>query len=133
MNKNNSIKSANSELKKNTIAYLNKTYNANLNNKNVRYSSINKSKNVWWFTIPIKEFEKEINLFLFDNNKTIWINLPKHFCSNLNTDFRIRIDNKKNDVDIEICSDKNDINYLKDVKSSSNNFDFNQFVKIEIF
>lgn len=122
----------NSELKKSIINFLNKNHNANLNNKNVRYSSINKSKNVWWFNIPIKKFNEEMNLFLFDENKTIWINLPKNFCLNLTDNFRIRIDNKKNDIDIEICSDKTDSNFLKDIKSISKNFDFSKYVKMEI-
>lgn len=85
----------NSELKKSTIDFLNKNHDASLNNKNVRFSSINKSKNVWWFNIPMKKFNEEVNLFLFDENKTIWINLPKNFCLNLTDNFRIRVDNKK--------------------------------------
>jgi hypothetical protein len=122
----------NSELKKSTIDFLNKNHNASLNNKNVRFSSINKSKNVWWFNIPMKKFNEEVNLFLFDENKTIWINLPKNFCLNLTENFRIRVDNKKNDIDIEICSDKTDSNFLKDIKSISKNFDFSKYVKMEI-
>jgi hypothetical protein len=122
----------NSELKKSTIDFLNKNHDASLNNKNVRFSSINKSKNVWWFNIPMKKFNEEVNLFLFDENKTIWINLPKNFCLNLTDNFRIRVDNKKNDIDIEICSDKSDSNFLKDIKSISKNFDFSKYVKMEI-
>jgi hypothetical protein len=80
----------------------------------------------------MKKFNEEVNLFLFDENKTIWINLPKNFCLNLTENFRIRVDNKKNDIDIEICSDKTDSNFLKDIKSISKNFDFSKYVKMEI-
>ncbi len=112
------------------IEYLRSTYDASsLNSSNTSFSSINKSKKVWWFNIAVPKFDEEVNLLLKGEEEIIWIQLPKDFVSNISSKFKIRQD--KYAVDLEISADKSYL-YLKDVKSGGSNFDFKPYVK-EIF
>lgn len=95
-------------------------------NNNTSFSSINKSKQVWWFNVPVQKFEGEVNLLLKGTDEIIWIHLPTNFVNNLASKFKIRED--KNAVDLEISADTSYL-YLKDVKSGGTHFDFKPFVK----
>lgn len=109
------------------IEYLKNTYPAtSLNSSNTSYSNINKSKQVWWFNVPVQKFVGEVNLLLRGNEEVIWIHLPPQFVNNLASKFKIRQD--KDAVDLEISADTSHL-YLKDVKSGGTNFDFKPFVK----
>jgi hypothetical protein len=55
--------------------------------------------------------------------------LPKEFVKQLSKSFKIRED--KNAVDIEISADKNS-EYLNDIKSGGNGFNFAPFIKLKI-
>ena len=48
--------------KKQLIQHLNENYKSNLSIANTSYSSINKSKEVWWFNISVSKFNKDLNL-----------------------------------------------------------------------
>lgn len=115
--------------KKELIKHINQNYNATLNASNTSYSNINKSKNVWWFNVPVNRFTEVVHLLLNAKEYVLWVVLPKGFDES--TLFRIRKD--KGDVaDLEISADKN-FKYLQDVKSGGTGFDFSGFVKEEIF
>jgi hypothetical protein len=115
--------------KKQLIEYLNENYKSNLYISNTSFSSINKSKEVWWFTISLSKFNKDFHLLLNTNQYAIWLHLPKGFVKQLATSFKIRED--INAVDIEISADMN-FKYLKDVKSGGSGFDFTNFVQEKI-
>lgn len=117
------------ETKSNIIAYINKTYGSVLNNSNSSFSKINKSKKVWWTTIPLHKFKEQFHLLFNDTDEVIWIVLPKNFVSSLSDNFKIRPD--KNCVDLEVWADK-DERYMKDVKSGGTRFDFKPFIKERI-
>tara|TARA_R100000687_G_C6418645_1_gene149882 strand:- start:674 stop:1039 length:366 start_codon:yes stop_codon:yes gene_type:complete len=97
-----------------------------ITSSNTSFSSINKSKQVWWFNVPVQKFEGEVNLLLKGSSEFIWIQLPANFVNNLASKFKIRED--KNAVDLEISADKSYL-YLKDVKSGGTHFDFKPYVK----
>jgi hypothetical protein len=90
---------------------------------------MNKSKEVWWFNVRTNKFNEDVHLLLNDENKVIWITLPKGFVSNLLSTFKIRED--KDAVDLEISADRS-FKYLQDVKYGGTGFDFSPFVKENI-
>jgi hypothetical protein len=120
--------------KKQFIDYINSNYKSTnlemLTNNNTAYSNINKAKDVWWFNIGIEKFGSDFNLILVGDYKSYWLHLPKGFCNSLESKFKIRLD--KDAVDLEICADKSDVNYLKDIKSGGSNFDFKKYIQVEI-
>lgn len=117
-------------MKKNEfIDYINTNHKLRLNLSNTSFSSINKSKEVWWFTISVAKFNSDFHLLLNTDQYGIWICLPKGFIKQLATSFKIRED--INSVDIEISADKN-FKYLKDIKSGGSGFDFTTFIKEKI-
>lgn len=113
------------------IAYINKTYHADLNNTNTSFASVSESKykTVWWTTVPVHKFNEPVHLLFNDTDEVIWIELPKNFVLNLSDVFRIRED--KNAVDIEVWA-KDDEQYMKDVKSGGTGFDFKPYIKERI-
>lgn len=111
--------------KKQFIDYINATKKGSLTIKNTSFSSINKSKNVWWLNIAVDKFKTEVNLLLKVENGVFWIVLPVGFVESLENTFKVRKD--KNAVDLEINAGSN--NFLCDVKSGGTGFDFNGFVK----
>lgn len=111
------------------IAQINQTHKAGLNNANTSFSSINKSKEVWWFNIVVPKFDEEVHLLLSAGNYALWLHLPKGFVKQVSASFKIRQD--KNAVDLEISADKS-FKYLKDVKSGGTGFDFAGFVMEKI-
>lgn len=111
------------------IDFINHQFKGNLNTGNTSYSSINKSKEVWWFNIPVHKFSDDVHLLLNATDKAIWIKLPKDFVRNLPGTFKVRED--KNAVDLEISADKC-FKFLMDVKSGGTGFDFKSFVKERI-
>jgi hypothetical protein len=113
--------------KKEIIQYINLNYKAGLSSKNTSYSKINKSKEVWWFNVPVIKFAEDVNLLLNSEKQVLWVLLPKGFAKGV--PFKIRED--KNAVDLEISADRN-FKYLHDVKSGGTGFDFKEFVKEKI-
>ena len=111
------------------IAQINHHHKAGLNSTNTSFSSINKSKEVWWFNVPVSKFNVDVHLLLSGSNYALWLHLPKEFVKQLAATFKIRLD--KEAVDLEISADK-DFKYLKDVKSGGSGFDFTPFVKEKI-
>ena len=113
------------------IAYVNKTFGADLNNTNTSFASVSESKykTVWWTTVPVHKFNEPVHLLFNDTDEVIWIELPKNFVLNLSDVFRIRED--KNAVDIEVWA-KDDEQYMKDVKSGGTGFDFKPYIKERI-
>ena len=115
--------------KKHLIDRINTEFGATLYSGNTCFSSINKSKRVWWANIHLSKFADEVHLLLADIDHFLWISLPKGFVTNLSDKFKIRGD--KNAVDLEISADRN-FKYLIDVKSGGTGFDFRGFVKERI-
>ena len=115
--------------KKEIADFINATNETNLNRANTSYSKINKSKEVWWFNVPVHKFTDDVHLLLDTTTFVIWIHLPKNFVYNLSTYFKIRPD--RDAVDLEISSDRK-YKYLIDVKSGGTEFDFKEFVKEKI-
>jgi hypothetical protein len=115
--------------KKEIIEYINQNYDVALNSKNTSYSKVNKSKDVWWFNIPVPKFSSEVNLLLQIENGVFWVLLPVGFVKSIAEKFRIRLD--KDAVDIEVNAGSR--NFLCDVKSGGTGFNFNPFIKEEIF
>jgi hypothetical protein len=115
--------------KKQLIDLINRRFEGNLHSNNTCFSSINKSKRVWWANIHVSKFVDEVHLLLADADGFLWITLPRGFVSNLSDKFKIRAD--KNVVDLEISADRN-FKYLIDVKSGGTGFDFRGFVKERI-
>jgi hypothetical protein len=111
------------------ITYINQNHKGGLNSANTSFSSINKSKEVWWFNIPVTKFNSDVHLLLSASNYVLWLHLPKGFVKQLATSFKIRQD--KDAVDLEISADKN-FKYLKDIKSGGSEFDFTPSVKEKI-
>lgn len=112
--------------KKEIIDLINAKYGASLNSSNTSYSSINKSKEVWWFNVRVNKFNDDFHLILNNSGQVIWIHLPKGFVKNVASHFKIRED--KDAVDLEISSDRN-FQYMIDVKSGGTGFDFTPFIK----
>ena len=110
--------------KREIIDYINSTKDAHLNNSNVCFSKINKSKLVWWLNVPVSKFVEDVNLLLKTENQVIWVLLPKGFA--IGVPFKIRED--INTVDLEISADKQFM-YLQDLKSGGEEFNFKPFVK----
>jgi hypothetical protein len=108
------------------IQYINKINNLNLSSADTFFSSVNKSKSVWWLNIKTTKFKNEVNLLLNANDKIIWVFLPKNFVNKLDSNFKIRLDKKA--VDLEISSDINN-NYLIDIKSGGTKFNFSKYIK----
>ena len=115
--------------KKECIAAINLQYKAGLSNINTSYSNINKSKNVWWFNIPMSKFKAPVNLLLKTEDGVFWINLPIGFVSSIKEIFKIRQD--KDALDLEINAGSR--NFLCDVKSGGTRFNFKAFIKEEVF
>ena len=113
--------------KKEIIEFINAAKGAGLINSNTNYSKINKSKEVWWFNVPVIKFAEDVNLLLNTENYVLWVVLPKGFAKGV--PFKIRED--KNAVDLEISADRN-FKYLHDVKSGGTEFDFKEFIKDKI-
>ena len=122
----NNIQKLNMESKKEIIDYINITRGAKLSNANTSYSSINKSRDVWWFNIPTDKFKNDVYLLLNNGKKVIWIELHAGFVSDVRNTFKIRDD--RDVVDLEISSDIN-YKYLIDIKSGGKGFDFSNYVK----
>lgn len=114
--------------KKEIIDYINQNYKAHLSSNNTSYSKVNKSKEVWWFNIPVYKFTQDINLLLQIENGVFWIVLPFSFVTSVEKTFKIRQD--KDAVDLEINAGSN--NFLCDVKSGGTGFSFGEFVKEEV-
>ena len=112
--------------KKQIIDYINNQHKGHLTKGNTSYSSINKSKAVWWFNIPVTKFEKDVHLLLGAKDHSLWVTLPKGFVHNLPANFKIRED--KHAVDLEIWADDDD-RYLHDVKSGGQRFNFSPYLK----
>ena len=70
-----------------------------------------------------------VNLLLKTEDGVFWINLPIGFVTSIKKIFKIRED--KDVVHLEINAGSN--NFLFDFKSGGTGFDFNTFVKEEIF
>ncbi|MDN3205649.1 hypothetical protein [Algoriphagus sediminis] len=115
--------------KKHLIDRINTQFGENLNAGNTCFSSINKSKQVWWANIHLSKFADEVHLLLAGTGHFLWVTLPKDFVHNLSETFKIRED--KNAVDLEISADK-DSRYLIDVKSGGTGFDFRKYVREEV-
>lgn len=115
--------------KKEIISHINKNHKGCLNSSNTSYSSINKSKNVWWFNISTSKFKAPVNLLLKIEDGVFWIVLPLGFVDSIEKTFKIRQD--KDAVDLEINTGTH--NFLCDVKSGGTGFDFSAFVKEEIY
>ena len=115
--------------KQECIAAINLKFKAGLSSNNTSYSNINKSKNVWWLNIATSKFKAPVNLLLKTEDGVFWINLPIGFVTSIKKTFKIRED--KDVVDLEINAGSN--NFLFDLKSGGTGFDFNKFVKEEIF
>jgi hypothetical protein len=107
--------------KQECIAAINLKFKAGLSSNNTSYSNINKSKNVWWLNIATSKFKEPVNLLLKTEDGVFWINLPIGFVTSEDKDV----------VDLEINAGSN--NFLFDLKSGGTGFDFNTFVKEEIF
>jgi hypothetical protein len=114
--------------KKEIIEHINQIYKADISSKNTSYSKVNKSKDVWWFNVPVHKFTGVVNLLLQIENGVFWIELPVGFVKSIETTFRIRQD--KEAVDLEINAGSH--NFLCDVKSGGTGFNFNKFIKEEI-
>ena len=113
--------------KKEIIGIINSKYDASLTDNNTNYASISSSKKVWWFNVPVSNFNEDVHLLLNTTDRVIWIMLPK---VSINLDlFKIREDNEK--VDLEISAD-GDFKFLHDVKAGSTEFDFSEFMKEDI-
>jgi hypothetical protein len=110
--------------KSTAMAHINQEYGASLSTANTGYSNINKSKEVWWFNVPVSKFSDDVHLLLNTDTEIIWITLPKGFGQGI--PFRIRPD--KNAVDLEISANRTYL-YLKDVKSGGTNFNFKPYVR----
>jgi hypothetical protein len=111
------------------IQHINAKHKAGLNSSNTSYSSINKSKEVWWLNIAVSKFDNGVHILLSAEHYILWLYLPKDFTTRLGTTFKIRQD--KNAIDLEISADKR-FNYLKDIKSGGKGFNFEHFVKEKI-
>lgn len=111
------------------IAYINQNQKGGLNSTNASFSSINKSREVWWFNVVVSKFDSDVHLLLSGNTYALWLHLPKGFVKQLAATFKIRED--KNAVDLEISADRN-FKYLKDIKSGGSEFDFTSFVREKI-
>jgi hypothetical protein len=111
------------------IQQINAEYKTGLNNFNTSYSSINKSKKVWWLNIPVHKFDNDVNMLLSSEHYILWLYLPKNFTTLLSSTFKIRQD--KNVLDLEISADKS-LKYLMDIKSGGKGFNFEPFVKEKI-
>jgi hypothetical protein len=110
------------------IAYINSRYKVGLTTRNTSFSKVNKSKDVWWFNVPVDKFTMPVHLLLQTDTGAFWIELPVGFVASLKKTFRIRKD--KNAVDLEINSGSR--NFLCDVKSGGTGFCFGEFVREEI-
>lgn len=114
--------------KKNEIIdIINSNYDASLTHNNTNYATINISKKVWWFTIPVLKFEEDLHLLLNTTEQVIWLFLPKGSI-NLNL---LKVREDKDAIDLELSADRN-LKYLQDVKSGGTGFDFKEFIKEEI-
>ena len=114
--------------KKELITYINQSYKGGLSSRNTSYSKINKSKDVWWFNLPVTKFTDDVHLLLKIEDGVFWVVLPVGFVFSIEKTFRIRQD--KDAVDLEINAGSR--NFLCDVKSGGTGFDFSAFVKEEI-
>jgi hypothetical protein len=111
------------------IAWINQNYKAGLNNTNTHFSSINKSKEVWWTTVPLNKFNSDVHFLLCAVDYALWVQLPKGFVKQLPATFKIREDT--NTVDVEISAHKN-FKYFLDLKSGGTEFNFAPFAKEKI-
>ena len=99
-----------------------------LTNQNTCFSSINKSKDVWWFNIPPEKFSIELHLLLKGLKSLIWLKIPANSFPDLIQTFRYRTD--KNAIDLEISSNKLS-RYLQDIKSAGTGYNFNKYFENE--
>jgi hypothetical protein len=99
-----------------------------LNNKNTHISKINASKDVWWFGVPIERFSDDLNLLLKSANSFIWLKINANTLTKPQNVFKITPDNKR--VDLEISSNKQN-NYMIDIKSGGENYNFNRYIEYE--
>ena len=109
------------------ITYINQSYKGGLSSRNTSYSKINKSKDVWWFNVPVTKFTEDVHLLLKTEHFALWVVLPKGLIKGM--PFKIRED--KNAVDLEISADRS-FKYLVDVKSGGTGLDFKEYVNTEV-
>ena len=98
------------------------------NGGNIKFSNINKSKNVFWINVHLNRVSDKLHFILNNNNKREFIHLsiPENTLNpNL---FLVREDltNGLDKIDIEISLEPS--TFLQDIKSNGTNFDFSKYV-----
>ena len=103
--------------------------NAVLNYKNTHFSTINKSKLVWWLNIPPKKFSNDLHVLLAnkeDSEFLIWLRIEPNAIANPEKVFRIR---DTGAVDLEISCDGN--RYMYDIKSGGTGYNFRRHIEYQ--
>ena len=100
-----------------------------LNVKNTHFAN-NEKKTVWWLNIPQRKFEDDLHILLVkdDAGGLIWLKIEANTIRRPDRAFRIRGDNGS--VDLGICRQPLDRDYLKD-KYFYGGYDFRPHIQFE--
>ena len=103
-----------------------------LNRRNVRFSNVNKTKPVWWLTIPQKMFTDTLHILLAKDNGRglIWLRIEANSIKNPQSVFRVRTDKGLGGpVNLEIAAGGH--RYMNDIKSGRTGYNFHRHIEYE--
>jgi len=99
---------------------------------NTHVSSVNTSKDVWWYDLPVSKFSKyeTLNLLAFDQHRKMihQLNIPTKFLKDNMNNFA----HKKAGTYISIELAVEGRNFLKNVRSGGQLLDFSSFHKVTV-
>jgi len=95
---------------------------------NTHFSNVNAGKPVWWFNVDPRKFRNDLHLLCANGRGLIWLRIEADTVRHPERTFRYRSD--KDVVDFEICCDRGS-QYMRDVKSGGNGYDFRPHVRRE--
>ena len=103
--------------------------NTCLNLQNTHFAN-NKKETVWWLNIPPQKFADELHILLVKNVEggLIWLKISPNTVRDPERSFRIRGDNGS--IDLGICRQTFDSDYLKDTYSRDG-YDFRPHIEHE--
>jgi hypothetical protein len=97
---------------------------------NTCFSNINESKEVWWLNIPESKCDSDFFYIILAHEDMISIlNIPSRIFK-IPGRFRFRED--KPCFDLEICCNRSNSNFMRDVKSKGSSYDFQQHLQEEL-
>ncbi len=98
-----------------------------LDRSNTCFANVNATKPVWWFNIDPCKFQNDLHLLCAKNTGLVWLTIEANTFDSPEQMFRIRPDKELVDLEISCSSEQ----YMHDVKSGGNGYDFSPHIQQE--